>query len=35
MLGRDGKLVLVEITQDLLRTPMILGTLPGWWMGRR
>ncbi|KAL8995313.1 MAG: hypothetical protein Q9169_004917 [Polycauliona sp. 2 TL-2023] len=28
-----GKLVLVEITQDLLRIPMVVGALPGWWSG--
>ncbi|KAI4170959.1 MAG: hypothetical protein LQ343_004617 [Gyalolechia ehrenbergii] len=29
-----GKLVFVEITHDLTRTPMIVGALPEWWMGQ-
>ncbi|KAL8645570.1 MAG: hypothetical protein Q9226_007241, partial [Calogaya cf. arnoldii] len=29
-----GKLVFVEITQDRLRVPMVVGALSGWWMGQ-
>ncbi|KAL8983680.1 MAG: hypothetical protein Q9205_002158 [Flavoplaca limonia] len=29
-----GKLVFVETTHDLLRTSMVVGTLPEWWMGQ-
>ncbi|KAI4101563.1 MAG: hypothetical protein L6R37_004889 [Teloschistes peruensis] len=29
-----GKLIFVEITHDLLRVPMVVGALSGWWMGQ-
>lgn len=33
LLKPGGKLVLGEITHMLQRIPMIVGCLPGWWMG--
>ena len=33
LLKPGGKLVLAEITHMLQRFPMIVGCLPGWWMG--
>lgn len=33
LLKPGGKLVLCEITHMLQRFPMIIGCLPGWWMG--
>ena len=32
-LHRSGKLVLGEVTQNLLRATMLFGWLPGWWSG--
>ncbi|KAE9963242.1 hypothetical protein BLS_009498 [Venturia inaequalis] len=33
LLKPGGKLVMVEITNHLLRLPFIMGILPGWWLG--
>lgn len=33
LLKPGGKLVMIEITQQLMRIPMIMGILPGWWLG--
>ncbi|RDW90908.1 hypothetical protein BP5796_02073 [Coleophoma crateriformis] len=33
LLKPGGKLILVEITQPHMTWPMIVGTLPGWWLG--
>ena len=33
LLKPGGKLALVEITEDHMTWPMIVGTLPGWWLG--
>ena len=33
LLKPGGKLVMVEITNTLLRLPFIMGILPGWWLG--
>lgn len=33
LLKPGGKLLLYEITHDMLTIPMIFGTLPGWWVG--
>ncbi|KAJ5724992.1 polyketide synthase [Penicillium malachiteum] len=33
LLKPGGKLIMIEITQELMRIPMIMGILPGWWLG--
>ena len=33
LLRYGGKLALVEITESHMTWPMIVGTLPGWWLG--
>ncbi|KAH8817121.1 putative polyketide synthase [Xylogone sp. PMI_703] len=33
LLKPGGKLIMIEITQQLMRIPMIMGILPGWWLG--
>ena len=33
LLKPGGKLIMVEITNELLRLPFIMGILPGWWLG--
>jgi amino acid adenylation domain-containing protein len=33
LLCPGGYLVLVEVTGDLLRMPLLMGGLPGWWLG--
>ncbi|RFU36270.1 hypothetical protein B7463_g122, partial [Scytalidium lignicola] len=35
LLRPGGKLVMIEITQQLMRIPMIMGILPGWWLGEK
>jgi acyl transferase domain-containing protein/NADPH:quinone reductase-like Zn-dependent oxidoreductase/2-polyprenyl-3-methyl-5-hydroxy-6-metoxy-1,4-benzoquinol methylase len=35
LLKPGGKLLLYEITHDMLTIPMIFGTLPGWWVGEK
>ena len=34
LLKTNGKLVLVETTQDALDVQLIFGTLPGWWLSK-
>ncbi|KAF7597000.1 hypothetical protein BBP40_011366 [Aspergillus hancockii] len=33
LLKPGGKLIMIEITQQLMRISMIMGVLPGWWLG--
>ncbi|KAF3765315.1 hypothetical protein M406DRAFT_67771 [Cryphonectria parasitica EP155] len=33
LLKRDGKLAVVDITNNLMRPTIIFGTLPSWWLG--
>ena len=31
---RGGKLILIELTQPLIRNSLLFGLLPGWWMAQ-
>jgi len=31
---RGGKIVMFEVTQDVLRARFAFGLLPGWWLSK-
>ncbi|KAF2209120.1 hypothetical protein CERZMDRAFT_70311 [Cercospora zeae-maydis SCOH1-5] len=34
LLKPEGKLIMLETTQDAIDTQLVFGTLPGWWLGK-